>query len=253
MKELITKWKDDGKRILVVYVPVALASVSKRFFESFIAMTGPDIQEELDRKYGVKMVLMPHDTFPIDLNRNEAFDLAISKYEADYLMCCDADQVFKPYTILKLMEYLTDEIDAVTGIYFRKTPPHRCVVGKFSPWSEHLENKREALKSQMFIADDGQQTLYYKPLMYFDVVQPIHVFGMGCILFKTECFKKLERPYFKYVNGHSTSGDFTFVGHSEDMWLCSQMYKKGMKVLCNPKVIAGHLVEKVIMGNEAED
>jgi len=239
---------------LLVYMPLTFASISSKVFRSFLEMTGPDVQKQLLSK-GVELDYLIHDKFPIDLNRNEAFDLAVSnKYEADYLMCCDGDQVFKKDTILRLLQTLEEEPEAgaVTGIYFRKALPHRCVVGTFSPWSKSLECKRAALNDYGFIAEDGQQTIFYKSLTFFDVVQRVHAFGMGCILFRTEVIKKLERPYFKYVNPHSTGGDFTFNGCSEDMWLCSQLYQKGVKVLCDPKVQAGHCVEKVIFGNEHE-
>lgn len=240
-------------KTLLVAMPFTWGSISAKVFTSFLDMISPEIQEKLAEQ-NIKLKILIHKTFPIDLNRNEIVDLAVSnKYSADYLMFCDGDQVFKKDTLTRLLASLEDDVDGVTGIYFRKSPPHRCVVGKYSPWSEHLENKRTSLESQGFIAEDGQQTLYYKPLLYFDVVQRVHAFGMGCILLKTEFFKNLERPYFKYVNGHSTGGDFTYLGHSEDMWFCSQLYKKGVKILCDPKVQVGHVTEKVIFGNEAEE
>lgn len=240
---------------LLVYMPlVGLPHISTKVFRSFMDMTGPDVQEELAKK-DIKLKFLIHDKFPIDLNRNDAFSLAVSNtYKADFLMCCDADQVFKKTTILRLLETLLEdeETDGVTGVYYTKTFPHRAVVGKYSPWSKDLEMKRESLKSQGFIAPDGQQTLHYKHLRYFDVVQPVHVFGIGCLLLRTECFKKLQQPFFKYVNGFST-GDHTFLGHTEDMWFCSQLYQNGIKVVVNPKVQVGHVTEKVINGNEAED
>jgi GT2 family glycosyltransferase len=245
----------SDQKTLLVYAPLTLESISSKTFRSFVEMTSPEVQEKLAEK-GIKVRFLVHDKFPIDLNRNDAFNLAVSnKYNADYLMCCDMDQVFKKDTILKLLETLDEEpeADGVTGVYYTKSPPHRAVVGKYSPWSDTLEAKRGSLEAQGFIAPDGQQTLYYKHLKFFDVVQRVHVFGIGCLLLKTECFKKLEQPFFKYVNGYSTGGDFTFQGHSEDMWFCSQLYQKGIKILVNPKVQVGHVVQKVIHGNEADE
>lgn len=195
------------------------------------------------------------DKFPIDLNRNHAFDYALNKVQADLVMCCDGDQVFKKNTLTTLLDTLIDnpDVDAVTGVYFTKTFPHRAVVGKYSPWSDQLRPKEASLKSQGFIDKDGNQTLYFKHLQYFNVVQPIDVFGLGCILIKTEAFRKIEQPYCKYVNMYSTGGDYTYQGHSEDMWLCSQFKKAGIKTLVNPKVMVGHVTERVICGNEAEE
>lgn len=240
---------------LIVYMPLTWPSLPSKVFRSFLEMTGPEVQTFLAQK-GIKLQYLIHDKFPIDLNRNDAFELALSsKYNADFIMACDADQVFKKDTLLKLLSVLEEnpEADAATGIYFRKSHPYRCVVGKYSPWSESLEKKRGSLAEQGFIAPDGQQTLYYKPLMYFDVIQKVDVFGFGCVLFRTEILKKLKQPFFSYTNGYSTGGDFTFEGCSEDMRMCSQLYHVGAKILCNPKVVVGHLVEKIIVGNEAED
>lgn len=241
---------------LLVYMPLTFPSIPAKVFKSFLKMTGPAAQAAL-RERGIEMLEpLIHDKFPIDLNRNDAFRLAISgKYEADYIMCCDGDQIFKNDTILKLLDTLEENPEAggVTGVYFTKSFPHRAVAGRYSPWSPSLEAKRGSLAEQGFIAPDGQQTLFFKHLQYFDVVQPIHVFGIGCVLFRTDCFKELEQPFFKYVNGYSTGGDYTFPGQSEDMWFCNQLYQKGIKVLVNPKVQVGHLVEKIICGNEAED
>ena len=240
-------------KILVVYVPLTFAQISTKFFKSFLEMTGEDIRKDLREKYGIEMILMIHDKFPIDLNRNDAFDRAVSKYDADYIMCCDADQVFQKNTIPTLLNTLLEsDVDAVTGVYFRKSPPHKTVVGKYSTWNKDIELKRQSLYEQGFITNDDHQTLFYKPLTHFDVVQPVDISGLGCFLFKADILKRIEQPFCKYVNPYSTGGDFTFEGHSEDMWFFSQLKKAGVKILVNPKVVAGHIVEKVIIGNEAE-
>jgi len=244
----------DEPKILLVYAPLTFTSISSRVFRSFLDMTGPETQEKLAEK-GVKLKFLIHDKFPMDLNRNDAFNLALSnKYQADFLMCCDMDQVFKKTTLLDLLATLEEYPDAsaCTGLYFTKTYPHRAVVGKYSPWSKDIELKRGSLKEQGFIAPDGQQTLFFKHLQYFDVVQPVHVFGFGCVLFRTEILKNLVQPFFAYTNQYST-GDATFYGHSEDMRMCSKLYMAGAKVICNPKIMVGHIVEKVICGNEAEN
>ena len=245
MKELITKWKDDGKRILVVYVPVALASVSKRFFESFIAMTGPDIQEELDSKYGVKMVVMTHDVFPIDRNRNSAVERAKREFQADFMQFIDADMVFPSDMIPRLMAHISDETPMATGLYWRKGGSSRCIQGKYSPWSPSLENKRGSITEQGFIAPDGSQTLYYKPLTSFDVVEPVDVTGGGCLLVRMDVFDKLKLPYFKYYDAYLTGGDYTFEGISEDMHFNSECRKQGLKTMMDPTIRCGHLKEVV--------
>lgn len=245
MKELIQSWKDLGKKILVVYVPVALSSVSKRFFESWVALTWPDIVEEMDRQYNVKMISMTHDMFPVDRNRHSAVERAKREFKADFLQMIDADMVFPSDTIPRLMAHISDEFPIATGLYWRKNNGGRCVQGKYSPWSESLENKRGSIIEQGFLAPDGTQTLYYKPLTSFDVVEPVDVTGCGCLLVRMDVFDRLKLPYFKYYDGFSTGGDFTFSGISEDMEFNSQCRKLGIKTLCDPSIRCGHLKEVV--------
>lgn len=245
MKELIAKWQESGKKILVVYVPNTWPTVSRRFWESYVAMTGPDVQEEMDSKYNVKMVTMTHDKFPLDLNRNSAVDRASREFKADYIQFLDSDQVFPKDTIPKLMAHVTDETPVATGLYWRKGGSMRCVAGKYAPNSRH-ETKMGSLKEQGFIAPDGSQCLYYQPLTSYDVAEPIDVSGMGCLLARMDVFKALEHPYFKYVNGYSTGGDFTIDHASEEMWFFAQLKKKGIKMMCDPSVRCGHLKEVVV-------
>lgn len=245
----------DYMKKVLIYLPFTYPTISAKVFKSFTEMISPSNQAILaERGY---RLLDPYISgkFPMCFNRNEAFEACQNSKEADLMFCCDGDQVFKKDTLLKLLDTMEEypEAGGVTGVYFTKSFPHRAVVGKYSPWSDKLEPKRAALASQGFIAPDGSQTLYFKHLQYFDVVQQVDVFGLGCFLFRPEILKKIQQPYCKYVNEYSTGGDYTFHGHSEDMWFCSQLKKSGVKILVNPKVIVGHVTEKVIYGNEGEE
>lgn len=251
MKELIAQWKDAGKKILCVYVPCTWPTVSRRFWESYVAMTGPDIVEQMDKKWNVKMITMTHNKFPLDFNRNSAIDRAEREFKADYIQFLDADMVFPRETIPKLMEHISDKTPMATGLYWRKGGNMRCVVGKYAPWERH-ENKRKSIEEQGFVAPDGSQCLYYQPLTSYDVPEPVDVSGMGCILSRLDCFKRLELPYFKYVNGFSTGGDFTFEGISEEMWFFAQCKKKGIRMMMEPSVRCGHLKEVVVGCPEIE-
>lgn len=252
MKELIQSWKDAGKKILVVYIPCTWPTVSRRFFQSLVEMTGLDIQDEMDKKWNVKMVTMVHSMFPIDRNRNSAVDRARREFKADYMQFLDADMVFPKDTIPRLFSHCSDEFPLVSGLYWRKAGTMRCVQGKYSPWSDSLEKKRGSITEQGFIAPDGSQTMFYKPLTSFDIVEPIDVTGGGCLLARMDVFDKLSLPYFKYVDPYLSGGDFTLDGISEDMHFNSECKKKGIKTICDPSVRCGHLVEKIIGCPESE-
>ena len=64
---------------------------------------------------------------------------------------------------------------------------------------------------------------------------------MGCVLVKTEIFKKLSRPYFRY--SYDPEKDATHLKLSEDMYWCAQLKKAGVPILIDPSVQCGHLME----------
>lgn len=232
---------------LIIYMPLTWPQISSKVFTSFVDLVHSESQNGLKSKYGLDMKVLIHDKFPLDRNRNSAVELALSnKYQADYIFFFDADNVIPPHTVERLMDHISDEFPIVTGLYWRKTPPHTCVAGHYSPWSKDMEMRRLSLESQEFIAPDGSQCLYYQPLQDYTTVQPIDVAGMGCVLVKADVFKKLEMPYFKYVNPYTNGGDYTTIHSSEEMWFWAQCKKKGIKALVDPSIRCGHVVDRVI-------
>lgn len=238
---------------LVIYMPMSWPQISTKCFKSFVNLISPESIDELRTKYDVEPKLLIHDIFPLDRNRNDAVELALSnKYEADYIFFADGDQVFPKRTIQRLLDKISDEFPVVTGIYFRKVAPYTCVAGKYSPLTNGLESKRQSLTEQGFVLPDGGQCLFYKPLQDFTVTQPVDVSGMGCVLVKAEIFKKLKQPYFGYVNCYNNGGDYTIDHCSEEMIFWAALKKAGIKVLCDPSIRAGHVAERVIGAMENE-
>jgi hypothetical protein len=238
-------------KTLVVYVPYTWPSVPRKFFESFVELTGPDISRRLREEYDVEIIPMVHTPFPLDYNRNSAVDRAIHQYQADYIQFLDGDMVFPKDLIPRLLQHITDETPVATGLYWRKNKNYRCVAGFYTPMNEDLEAKTGALRSQGFMSEDGQsQYLYYQPLTTFYIVQPVDVAGMGCLLARADVFKRLSQPYFRYVNEFSTGGDYSFGRVSEEMAFFAELKKARITVICDPSVRCGHLVEKVVGINE---
>lgn len=240
-------------KTLVIYVPITWATISRRFFESWVKMTGPAIQDQLATEFDVRLVPMVETRFPLDVNRNQAIDRALNDYHADFIQFIDADMVFPEDAIPRLMRHLSNETPVAAGIYWLKKPPYRCIAGKYLPWTDDLRLKKKSLESQGFIAPDGTQTLYYQSIRSYDVIEPVDVAGMGCVLARADVFKRLKQPYFKYVNEYSTGGDFTFSGgSSEEMWFYSELKKAGIKTLLDPTIRCGHLHEVVFGSNQGD-
>lgn len=228
---------------VVVSIPITWDKVSTAFFQSFLDITRYDIQKELREKYDLSLNFMVTQTFPIDRNRNEVIEMAMEQYQADYLLFLDADQVFPKLTIPWLFESLfaKPEFDVVSGVYFKKNDDNHAVLGHYVPDID--PEVRKVLRRYGF-ADDNGQYLFYRPQQSFlhGKSFPIDVSGMGCLLVRTECLKRIEQPYFKYFD-RFLCPDWTEKGLSEDMVFFAKLKQAGIKVLCDSRVMCGHLKE----------
>ena len=233
-------------KTLLVYMPMSFNSISTRVFKSFIDLVCYENQVMLREKYGLQVKTLISGTFPLDRNRNEAVDLAISsRFDASYILFVDGDQILPKNAVFELLDAITDHFPIVSGLYWHKTPPYTCVQGKYTGWKSH-ELQRKTIESIGFIDKDGNQCLFYSPLEDFDTAQPIDVAGMGCLLVKTDVFKQLDLPYFGYFNSYSLGGDFTIDHASEEMLFFCKLRKAGIKTLLVPSVRCGHEVTRVI-------
>jgi len=68
----------------------------------------------------------------------------------------------------------------------------------------------------------------------------VHALGTGCLLIKTEIFKKIPEPWFWY--GDSDNKE-TWVG--EDMYFCEKAHKFGYDVWADGSVEIGHIGETI--------
>lgn len=224
---------------ILIYLPLTWPTVSSRVFRSFLDLVQTPVE-------GAEIDVMVSDTFPLDRNRNEACDLAVSsKYEADYMMFVDGDNILPKNAVSALLARCTDEFPVVSGLYFRKSPPYLAVPGHYSTWEKH-ENQRKTIESMGFTDGKGNQTLFYKPVQDFTTVQPIDVSGCGCLLVRTDVFKKIDMPFFGYFNSYSLGGDFSITHASEEMLFFSKLRKAGVKTLLDPSIRCGHEALKVI-------
>lgn len=224
---------------IVAYMPLTWPTISSKVFKSFLEMVRTPIP-------GVEIDVMISGTFPLDRNRNEAVDLAMSsKYGADYIFFADADNIHPKDTISRLLSHCSDDFPVVSGLYWQKAPPHGCVQGHYSGWEKH-EGIRKTIETMGFVDPSGNQCLFYKRLQDYSITQPIDVGGCGCLLVRTDVFKKIDLPYFAYFNAYSLGGDFSITHASEEMIFFCKLRKAGIRTLVVPSVRCGHETTKVI-------
>lgn len=223
---------------VVIYLPLfGSHPINPKVFKSFVDM----ICEPID----AQVIPFIHTIGPeLAYNRNDAIERILSDHNPDFIMCCDADMTF-PKNALKSLLGSIGDAGVCTGLYWRKAFPDRCVIGHYSSWDSHNLHYKNGLRELGFIDPNGEQCLFYKAVDNIHMVAQIDVFGMGCVLIKADVFRQLKQPYFKYFNGYQT-GDHSFGVISEEMYFCSEVHKKGIKVLADPGVKCGHITEIVV-------
>lgn len=238
-------------KTLLPYMPLSFDKISSRVFRSFLKNTGRSVVEKLKERNIEMFEPLIHDMFPLDRNRNDAVTKALgNKYEADYIMFFDGDNIWPENTILTLLDHISDEFPVVSGLYFRKTAPYLAVPGHYSKLKEN-DLKWPVLKHMGMVDDKGGQCAVYKPVQDYDTIQPIDVSGCGVLLVKTDVFQKIDLPYFGYFNSYSLGGEYTIDHLSEDMLFFAKLKRAGIKTLLVPSVRCGHEVTRVIGNPEA--
>ena len=152
-------------------------------------------------------------------SRNSLAAKAI-EMEADLILWLDSDMVFSPDLLLRLQKRMDeDELDIVTGLYFRRVPPFTPVIfdglemtEKGCEWSEFTE-----------IGTD-----------------PFEVggCGFGCVLMKAEVLMNVQGKFGCMFNPLNNMG--------EDLSFCWRARECGFKIVCDPGIICGHVGYSVI-------
>lgn len=112
------------------------------------------------------------DSSSILLNQREKLIEEAKAIDSDYVLWLDSDMVFPSTSALRLLKH---NKDIVGCNYLKRTKPLKPVAYKnIGDWDSYL------------------------PLIVEDKLIKVEGVGMGCILMKTEIFKKIKKPYFEF-------------------------------------------------------
>lgn len=152
-------------------------------------------------------------------SRNDLATQAI-QIDADYVMWFDSDMVFKPDTMVRMLDTMQkNDIDILTGLYFRRVPPYSPVL------FDKLEMRGEAcLWSEYKTIPEG----------LFEVGGC----GFGCVLMKTDVFFDVQSRFGNMFAPIANTG--------EDLAFCWRARNCGYKIICDPSVICGHVGYSVV-------
>lgn len=159
--------------------------------------------------------------------RNDLAKAAI-KSEADLVLWLDSDMVFAPTILTSMVKTLTENnLDMLTGIYFRRRPPYSPV----------LLDKLELHEDGTFESHDLEDV----PEGLFEVAGC----GFGCVLMRTDVLMTV------LAYEHNLFDPFLNIG--EDLAFCIRARKHGFKIMCDPAMECGHVGNAIITGDVWEE
>jgi hypothetical protein len=236
-------------KTVLVFTPVNYPTISRRFFKSFLEVTGTDVREELARK-DIRVITYIHDNFDsLAYAQNDGVERALNELHADYMLFLDSDMTFPRRIIPMLLENISEKYLIACGLYFRKPAPHACVVGRYNRIRNNYQKTAEAIGA---VDSEGRQLISYDPIGKFDPNGgpfEVDVFGKGCTMVHLDAFRKLQQPYFEHIDGYEI-GDHTIRSIQDDMILFSKWAKAGIKGVCDPRVLCSHLREVPITNED---
>ena len=166
--------------------------------------------------------------------RNRIAQLAIN-HEADYVLMVDNDVVL-PRDALKLL--LEDAHDVNLGFYAHRDNDNiyrgRTCICKLKDENGkeyyHYPLESEYTAAEMHaMAEAGTKKI------------EVHGGGMGCAFIRTDVFRKLEYPWYDWVN----YGDKNRGMLSEDLYFCVLCRNSGIPIYTDVRVGCGHLLRHV--------
>lgn len=149
----------------------------------------------------------------IDQIRNSIAKFVVNG-DYDYLFSVDSDIVFQSDTLLKLFSH---NVDIVSGLYIQRKP------------GQHI------LEIYEHNTYGGVSNISYENVVGRGLVE-IASCGFGCALIKSEVFKKVQTPYFKYHSALSHSNTI-----SEDIDFCKKALSAGFKIWADTTIHCKHI------------
>lgn len=156
--------------------------------------------------------------------RNRIAEQAIDE-EADYVLMIDNDITVPPDALINLLE---EEKDVCLGYYAHRNSVNVydgktsvCRLGEFNYTEQFPAIELDQMQSR------GEYKIQ------------IHGGGMGCALIRTDVFRRLQYPWFKWIN-YDDKGVL-----SEDLYFCEQCNRNGIPVYTDTRVSCGHLFRHV--------
>lgn len=177
---------------------------------------------DLVKQQGIEVGLMIVTGGYVAHNRNKLVQAA-KEHQATHLMFIDADHIFKPSAILRLLDHDKDIVAANYNTRGNVSDDGR-LLNILKPFDENGE-----------MVTDGRVAEFQMPKELFKVGG----LGTGFMMVKMSVFDKLEQPYF--VAWEEPTGEH----HTEDIDFCIKARNAGYDIWCSPRIEMQHIGTKV--------
>lgn len=182
----------------------------------------------LDKSEGDVSVVFESGSLIYD-SRNRLLQRAIEN-NFDRILWLDSDMEFKADVMKRLSADLDEGYDFVTGLYTKRRPPFSPVIFK------------ECAIHQL---QDG--SLWPAAVCYEDYpkdeIFEIEGCGFGCVMMTIDSAKKL-------INKLGRMPFMPVAGFGEDISFCMRMKEAGIKMMCDSRIVFGHIGFKAFYGVE---
>jgi GT2 family glycosyltransferase len=149
--------------------------------------------------------------------------------DADYVLMVDNDVVLPTDTLVNLLD---DPRDVCLGYYAHRNRDNRYTgrvsVCKLGWYNYPLESEYTA-----------EEMAEERSLENYKI--RIHGGGMGCALIRTDVFRKIQYPWYDWVNYSDENRGML----SEDLYFCEQCKHAGIPVFTDSRAGCGHLFRYV--------
>lgn len=142
----------------------------------------------------------------------------------DRVMWLDSDMTFRPDVMERLSERLDSGMQFVTGLYFKRKPPHSPVIYK-EIGVRMLEEGRGAAYADTY--DD------YPSGGVFHV----EACGMGLCMMTTDLIREVRESYGLPFSPAA--------GLGEDLSFCARVRELGHTIICDSAILGGHIGTRI--------
>ena len=159
--------------------------------------------------------------YGIDISRNELVESAL-KLNTKYILFWDTDVI--PYSNNAILDLIEKANKFNLSILSANYPSKRAIG---------LVNNKYAPSCWLYIEKEHK---FLNGINDLTGIKEVDAVGLGFCLIRTDIFKDLSKPYFKYITKYDNievkMGDYTFKGQdfSEDFYFCVNAKNHGYKV-----------------------